>query len=128
MGRIHSLGALQLAILQVIWEKGQTTVTEVHAALFPSRGLAPTTIATMLKKMEQKGVVAHDLDGRKFLYYATVSEEEVRHSMVSDVTNSLFGGRVSELVNHLLAEHQVDPAELERLRAMIERKEEESHQ
>ena len=121
MTRKHSLGALQLAIMQVVWEQGQVSVNDVHAALLPSRGLAPTTIATMLKKMEEKGVVAHTTEGRKFIYHAAVSEANVRRSMVADMTNNLFGGKVTDLVSHLLAEHEVDADELTRLRGLIER-------
>ena len=67
------LGKLQLAIMRVLWSDGESTVAEVHRALEPSHGLAPTTIATMLKKMEAKGVVSHRTEGRRFIYGPTVS-------------------------------------------------------
>ena len=51
MGK-HTLGELQHAIMQVLWERDEATVAEVLEALHPDRGLAPTTIATMLRKME----------------------------------------------------------------------------
>ena len=58
------LGNLQLAIMRVLWADGECTVTSVHQALHPRHGLAPTTIATMLKKMEAKGIY-HDGIGTK---------------------------------------------------------------
>ena len=59
----HTLGDLQHAIMAVLWERGEATAARVHEALREERGLAPTTIATMLRKMEDKGVVAHRAEG-----------------------------------------------------------------
>jgi predicted transcriptional regulator len=115
-----SLGDLQHAIMEVLWSAEEATAAEVHRALQPERGLAPTTIATMLSKMERKGVVAHRLDGRRYVYRATVSRETVRRSMLGDLTERLFGGSVAALVAHLLSAHEVDSAELQELRELIE--------
>jgi predicted transcriptional regulator len=115
----HHLGDLQLAIMRILWCRGQATVAEVHEALEPERGLALTTIATMLSKMEKKGVVAHRADGRRFVYRPLVNEPQVRRSMVADLTSQLFRGDVKALVSHLLAEHEINPRELAELRALI---------
>lgn len=114
------LGDLQLAIMQFLWSKREASVSEVHQGLYEERRLAPTTIATMLRKMEEKGVVAHRTEGRKFIYRPTVSEHHTRRSMVEQLTRRLFAGNVAELVSHLLAEHSVDEAELEHLKRLIE--------
>jgi BlaI family penicillinase repressor len=122
----HHLGDLQLAIMRVLWGHGEATVSDVHETLEPERGLALTTIATMLTKMEKKGVVGHRAEGRRFIYRPLVSEGQVRRSMVSDLTSQLFRGDVTALVNHLLSEHDIDSGELAQLREMIasrERKE-----
>ncbi len=113
----HTLGDLQLAIMRVLWARREATVAEVHQALLDERGLAPTTIATMLVKMEKKGVVAHRSEGRRYVYRPTVSEAEVRRTMVAELTDRLFAGDTAALVSHLLDEHQAsaeDLAELER--------------
>ena len=115
----HHLGDLQLAIMRILWEQGEGTVAEVHEALEPERGLALTTIATMLTKMEKKGVVDHRAEGRKFIFRPRVSEGQVRRSMVADLTSQLFRGDVTALVNHLLSEHEIDAQELAQLREMI---------
>ena len=87
----HTLGDLQHAIMGVLWERGEATTAEVHEALREERGLAPTTIATMLRKMEDKGVVAHRAFGRQFVYRPTVTEDLVRRSMVGELVERLFG-------------------------------------
>lgn len=115
----HHLGDLQLAIMRELWSHGEATVADVHEALEPERGLALTTIATMLVKMEKKGVVDHRAEGRRFIYRPTVSEGQVRRSMVADLTTQLFRGDATALVNHLLSEYDVDAGELAQLRALI---------
>jgi predicted transcriptional regulator len=115
----HQLGDLQLAIMRVLWNRGDSTVAEVHEALADERGLALTTIATMLMKMEKKGVVSHRADGRRFIYGPRVSEDQVRRSMVAGLTAQLFGGDVTALVSHLLAEHEIEAGELADLRERI---------
>lgn len=117
------LGKLQLAIMRVLWRRGEAAVTDVHEELEAERGLAPTTIATMLAKLEQKGVAAHRTEGRRFIYRPLVNEEQVRRSMVDDLTSQLFHGDVTALVNHLLSEHAIEPRELAELRTLIRARE-----
>ena len=119
MTKTSSLGELQLAILRVLWSCGEATASDVHAALHAERGLAPTTIATMLKKMEKRGLVGHREDGRRFIYRPAVTEEAVTRSMVADLTDRLFDGKASELMGHLLAEHDIDRGELAELNRLI---------
>ena len=114
------LGSLQYAIMRVLWDSGEATVAAVHEALFEDRGLALTTIATMLKKMEAKGVVDHRKVGRQFVYRPTVTEDVVRRSMVSELLERAFAGDAAALVSHLLSEHEVDADELEELQALID--------
>ena len=73
----------------------------------------------MLTKMEKKGVVDHRAEGRRFIFRPLVSEEQVRRSMVADLTSQLFRGDVTALVNHLLSEHEIDARELAQLRKLI---------
>src|SRR5262245_37848673 len=115
----HHLGDLQLAIMRVLWNRGEATVAEVHETLEPERGLALTTRATMLAEMEKKGVVDHRADGGRFIFRPLVSESQGRRSMVADLTSQLFRGDVTALVNHLLSEHEIDARELAQLRELI---------
>jgi predicted transcriptional regulator len=120
MSRSHQLGDLPHAIMRVLWTRGEATVAQVHQDLEPERGLALTTIATMLSKMEKKGVVNHRSEGRVFVYLPTVSEETVNRSMVADLTERLFEGSTAMLVNHLLTQQEIDPRELKEIRRLID--------
>jgi BlaI family penicillinase repressor len=113
------LGNLQLAIMRVLWQRGEAAVSDVHEDLEPERGLAPTTVATMLAKLERKGVVEHRTEGRRFIYRPRVDEEQVRRSMVDDLTSQLFHGDVTALVNHLLSGRSIAARELAELRSLI---------
>ena len=114
-----TLGDLQHAIMAVLWTRGEATTAEVHEALREERGLAFTTIATMLRKMEDKGVVTHRADGRQFVYRPTVSEDQVRRSMVGELVERLFGGDPKALVAHLVSENEIDPGELAALKRRV---------
>jgi predicted transcriptional regulator len=118
----HRLGELQLAIMRTLWTAGEATVADVHHTLQRERGLALTTIATMLRKMEQKGVVTHRVDGRQFVYRATVDERDVHRSMVGDLVRRLFDGDATALVSHLVREGEIDRGELDELRKRIDRR------
>lgn len=116
-----SLGDLQLAIMRILWRRGDATVADVHEELHPDRPLAPTTVATMLTKMERKGVVQHHAEGRRFVYRPTVTEDQVKRSMVTELAERLFKGDLTKLVSHLLTTADVDRRELDELRRLIDR-------
>jgi len=121
MSQRYQLGDLQLAIMRVLWARGEASASEVHASLFEERGLAPTTIATMLRKMEDKGVVEHRAQGRQFIYTSCIEEADVREGMVGDLVERLFRGDSTALVNHLIEAGELDANELDDLRARLSR-------
>lgn len=114
-----SLTDLQLAIMRILWDRAESTVLEVQERLRPERDLAQTTIATLLSRLEKRGVVGHRLDGRQFVYHPLVSEQEVRRSMVSELTTLLFDGSPAALMSHLLGSRDMDPGDLDRVKRMI---------
>jgi predicted transcriptional regulator len=114
-----SLTDLQLAIMRILWDRDEATVLEVQERLRPDRDLAQTTIATLLSRLEKRGVIAHRLDGRQFVYRPLVSEQDVRRSMVSELTMLLFDGSAAALMSHLLRSRDIDPGDLDRVKRMI---------
>lgn len=114
------LGDLQLQILRVLWERGPSTVAEVQATLDRADGLAYTTVATMLRKMEARQLVRHRVQGRRFVYSAAVAAGDVTRSMANDLVDRLFEGSLSSMVHHLLSTRDVSREELDRLRRLID--------
>jgi BlaI family penicillinase repressor len=114
------LGELQLLIMQVLWERNeQLTVSEVQKAL-TGRDLAYTTVATMLRKMEARGLVGHQADGRRFLYFAKITPSDVSGGVARDLVDRIFAGNLANAVNHLLRSRDVDTAELNELEKLIQ--------
>src|SRR5262245_33850670 len=117
--KIHRLGDLQLKIMKVLWEREDATVSTVLEALSKETDLAYTTIATMLRKMEARGLVTHRVEGRSFVYRAKVAAEEVTGSMANHLLERLFAGSLPEMVSHLLTTREVSRAELAKLERLI---------
>ena len=116
----HQLTSLQLSILRELWTRGEATVADLWEALHEERRLAPTTLATILSRLERKRVVTHRTQSRQFVYRAIVTEPEVQHSMVGELTSALFEGDVPALVNHLLTAQDVSPGDIARIRALLD--------
>lgn len=114
------LTELQIAILRLLWERGEASAAAVWEALHPERRLAQTTVATLLSRLERRGVIARRAVERQYLYRALVTEEQVQQSMVSELTERLFDGDVTALVNHLLTSQDIAPGDLDRLRELID--------
>lgn len=114
-----ALSELQIAIMRALWARGDASVAEIADVLAAQRGLKYTTVATLLTRLEKRGVVAQHRDGRQLIYRALVSEPQVRRSMVADLVGSLFGGDARELVAHLVRESEIAPGDLERVRARL---------
>jgi BlaI family penicillinase repressor len=120
----EKLSELQLAIVQALWELGEGSVAQVQEILErEGRRLAPTTVATVLRRLEGQGWVAHREQGRSFIYKATVSHRRAAGRMLTNLTQSLFGGDLPAMVSHLLESHKVDRREIEEIRRLIAEKE-----
>ena len=113
------LGDLQLRILEVLWKQPDSGVGAVHEALKPERDLAYTTIATMLRKMEARGLVTHREEGRSFLYRAAVGADDVNRSAGEHFVERLFEGSLADAVSHLLTTREVSREELNQLEKLI---------
>src|SRR5690349_25082779 len=103
--------------MRILWDRAEATVVEVQTRLRPERDLAQTTIATLLSRLEKRGVVEHRIEGRQFVYRPLVTEQEVRRSMVSELTALLFDGSSAALMSHLLHARDMDPGDLDRVRS-----------
>jgi len=115
-----SVTDLQLDVLRVLWRRGEALVADVHADLADERELAPTTVATLLTRLEKRELVSHRSEGRRHLYKALVSEAEVRREILDTVTDDVFEGDVSALVCQLLDVRGIAPGDVEKVRALID--------
>ena len=116
------LGRLGLQIMNAVWDRGQATVHDVKEAISLGRTPAYTTILTMMRKLEAKGYLEHDVDERTYVYRATVSRQEVRQSLLGDLLERVFEGSPSLLVNSLVEQNKVTEEELQEIQRLIGRR------
>jgi len=116
---VQTLTELQLVILQVLWDREEATTQDIHAELHVDRGLALTTVATLLSRLEKRGILKHRKDGRQYVYRALVTRPEVRRSKIRELTETLFEGDAAALISHLVRSEETDPGDLERIKALI---------
>src|SRR5688572_4926117 len=109
-------------VMRALWAGGERTVAEVNQALQADRGLAHTTVSTLLTRLQKRGLVASRRDGRQLIYRALVDEGQVRRSMVSGLLGSLFGGDAQALVAHLVREDAISAHDLSEVRRLLEAK------
>jgi BlaI family transcriptional regulator, penicillinase repressor len=119
--RKPALTALELRIMQVIWKRGASNVSDVQAELEPP--LAYTTVQTMLNILERKGRLKRELQGRAYLYSARVSEQKVLGQGVRDLIDRMFGGSSEALVMSLLRNGEIDTKKLAELTERFSRAE-----
>ena len=116
---MKTLSELQLKIMNVLWEREEATVSDVVEALMHEKNLARTTVATVLSRLEKRGIIAHRKIEVSHIYYPLVKQETMQKKMVSRMVDSLFGGDVTELVSRLLSDSDYDADEIKEVVAMI---------
>lgn len=118
---VTKLGRLQLKIVRVLWEKGRANAREITDALNQAERVAHSTVQTLLRTLEEKNAVDHDVDGRTFVFYPLVAEEEIKRSATRELVDRLFGGDVGHLMTYLLDNEKVSRKELTRIRRLIDK-------
>lgn len=125
--KLARLGRIELEIMHVVWDKGRATVQEVKDALSVTHPAAYSTFLTMMRTLEQKGILKHDMheDGRTYVYRPLVSREEVSTSMFQDIYYRVFRGspeRLLDAAKTLFRTEEITPEEVQRLRRLIAEK------
>lgn len=108
----------ELDVMAVIWRHGSATVADVKAGL--SDDLAYPTVLTMLRTLEAKGHVRHEVEGRAFRYFPVLARDDAGTTALSRVLDKVYRGSRELLVAGLLADEQIAPEELKRLRALVD--------
>ena len=113
------LGRLELQIMNVVWDRREATVHDVKDAISRGRKPAYSTILTMMRKLEAKGYLEHEVDERTYVYQATVSRQAVRKGMLGDLLERVFEGSPSLLMSSLVQENRITEEELREIRKVI---------
>lgn len=113
----------ELAILRILWERGASTVRQVHEVLSRERPSAYTTALKLLQIMTEKGLVRRDESDRTHVYQARLTEEQTQRQLVRDLLDRAFGGSASKLVMQALAAKRTSADELTEIRKLIDGRE-----
>ena len=108
----------ELEVMQVLWERGPSTAREVREALTDE--MAYNTVLTVLRRLEDKGYVGHEEEGRAHRYHALVEPQAVRDSALNRLTRRLFRGSPEFLLTHLVSQRKLSHAQLRRLRELVD--------
>ena len=110
----------ELQILQVLWERGPSTVREVHEALQEEKALGYTTVLKLMQIMTSKGLVRRNEDQRAHVYEAQQPEEKTKRQLAADMLERVFDGSARELMLHALAVQRSSRQEIEELRSLLD--------
>jgi predicted transcriptional regulator len=109
----------EMRLMDVLWTRGASTVSDVLESLPNDPPLAYNTVLTTLRILEDKGYLQHEKDGRAFVYSPTVPREKARQSALRQLLDRFFDNSAEQLVHNLLKSEKLSSAEIKRLKKMI---------
>ncbi len=114
----------ELEILRVLWDRGPSTVREVHETLSSAREIGYTTVLKIMQIMTAKGMVRRNEESRAHVYQACQPAEKTKQQLVSDLLHRAFADSASQLMMHALAGKKTSEREIEEIRRMLDQYEE----
>jgi BlaI family transcriptional regulator, penicillinase repressor len=112
---------VELAILRVLWQRGASSVREVHAALADTRDAGYSTTLKMMQVMFEKGLLLRDESTRPQRYAPAVPEEQTQKQIVDHIVQKVFGGSAGKLVLRAVESERVTPSELAEIRRLLKK-------
>ena len=116
------LGRVQLLIMQVLWDKQQATAREITDAISEREPIAHSTVQTLLRGLEEKKAVDHKAEGRTFVFFPVVEEQQFKDTATRDLVERVFGGDAARLMAHLLKDKKVSREEIDAIRELIDKR------
>lgn len=117
--RLKNLGEVEQSVMDYIWSHGPTTAESCREALASTRPMKDSTIRTVLRRLEEKRYVAHEVEGRTFVYRAADQRQNVAVRAVKNIIDRFCGGSAEELVLGMVDSEVLDQKQLERLARKI---------
>jgi predicted transcriptional regulator len=110
----------ELEILQILWDKGESTVREVHEILEKNKPVGYTSTLKLMQIMLEKGLVARNADSRTHIYRANINREKTQQQLVSRMIDNVFSGSAARLVIHALGNHKATAKEIEEIKKYLD--------
>ena len=113
----------ELAILQILWQKGPSTVREVHDLLGQEKDIRYTTTLKTMQVMHSRGFIQREIEGQNHIYQAAIAQEDTQTALLDTFLQRAFGGSALRLVMKALGNYEASPEELDQLKKVIAQKE-----
>lgn len=110
----------ELEILNVLWQRGPSTVREVYEVLLENKEIGYTTVLKLMQIMSEKGLVSRDESDRRHVYEAERAQDETQRQLLSDLLDRAFGGSPTKLVMQALSSKKASREELAEIRSMLD--------
>jgi len=117
-----AMSPAETEILRLVWQSREATVQQVYDALPPNRKVTYVTVATLLRRLEEKGYLKHRVRGKAFVYAPAAKKEDVITRTISDLVERLFGGNPVPLLQHLAQHSGITDEDIERLKKLAKKK------
>jgi len=117
-----AMSPAETEILRLVWQSREATVQQVYDALPPNRKVTYVTVATLLRRLEEKGYLKHRVSGKAFVYTPSAKKEDVIRRIIGDLVERLFGGNPVPLMQHLAQHRGITDEDIERLKELTKKK------
>jgi BlaI family penicillinase repressor len=117
-----AMSPAETEVLRLVWQSQEATVQQVCDALPANRSVTYVTVATLLRRLEEKGYLKHHVRGKAFVYAPAAKKEAVITRTISDLVERLFGGNPVPLMQHLAQHSGITDEDIERLRELAKKK------
>ena len=116
---MERIGEAEYAVMEVLWQEAPLTAAEVAERVPAERGWSIRTVKTMLGRLLAKGILAHEEEGRRYLYRPAVARADYVAQESGRLIDRMFGGRVTPLVAQLAARDRLSPADIAEIEALL---------
>ncbi|MDP1808073.1 MAG: BlaI/MecI/CopY family transcriptional regulator [Actinomycetota bacterium] len=120
---MNALGDLEVDVMGIVWNLNTATVKDVFEVMYKRRGLAYTTIMTVMNRLAVKGILSQDKSSVPYIYRPLVARDEMATSMVREVVDRVLDGSAAAVMSYLIDDENIDAAEIDKLKALIKQKE-----
>lgn len=110
----------ELEILQILWEKGDCTVRDVHEILEKNKDAGYTTTLKLMQIMHEKGLVSRDTSAKTHIYHSLVNQQKTQEQLVNKMINNVFNGSASRLVMQALGNHTASESEINKIKEYLD--------
>ena len=117
-----AMSPAETEVLRLVWDSKEATVQQVYDALPVNRKVTYVTVATLLRRLEEKGYLKHRVRGKAFVYTPSAKKEEVIKRTIGDFVQRLFGGNPVPLMQHLALHSEISDEEIEKLKHLAKKK------